>query len=152
MKKIFAVASFFALGLTFVPTAFAQISMCNQSCDVDSDCGSSYRCYVGVCRLDACPAVSNCSCSGTQGAPTSTPKALPYRTPASTPAATQKNVASIAGSLSETPKTGFDTWGMAGFSALLFLIGSGVLAAQKLQQADAVSPRELVRRRLSSKQ
>ncbi len=100
-------------------SALAQTNMCNQRCDVDTDCGSGYRCYVGVCRLDLCPASSSCSCAGAVSAtPVSTPKATakPTATPTPTPTpkptlapkptTTPKSTASPAATLKRSPKTG----------------------------------------------
>ncbi len=131
MKKILLVTllSVCSFAVFSTPT-YAATNMCNQRCDVDTDCGSGYRCYVGVCRLDICPASSSCSCgSAVSATPTSTPKpvtptATPKPTLAPKPTVTPKVTASGSGNLTHSPKTGVSTWTMAFAALALFAVGS----------------------------
>lgn len=143
------------LALTFVffsySAAFAQ-GVCNQRCDVDQDCGQGYRCYVGVCRLQSCPASNTCACTGRPTAtptpiptaplitrptavptqtpsptPTATPK--PTATPTQTPTPTPKPTATVlpstsSAALKQSPKTGFGALELLLVSFLLFIVGN----------------------------
>ncbi len=137
-----------------VTPVFAQANMCNQKCDVDSDCGSGYRCYVGVCRLNSCPAASTCVCtSGSATAtPVSTPKAstTPTASPTAKPTASPTPIATTSATLKHTPKTGFESWLLAGGAFLLFGLGSALQGSEKLFATRKLSPRDLVKHRQSS--
>lgn len=127
MKKIVLALILFCLSA--VP-ASAQTNMCNQRCEVDSDCGNNYRCYVGVCRLDACPAISACNCAGTTPTivpvasvrPTATPTPLPTLKPSATPSAT----ASSPAILKRTPQTGSQAFIVAGIAVAMYLVGTAL--------------------------
>ena len=159
MKKLFT-SSLLALSFVLfgVSTVFAQ-GVCNQRCDVDQDCGQGYRCYVGVCRLQSCPASNTCACAGKPTAtptpvptaplitrptavptqtptptPTATPK--PTATPTPTPSPTPKPTATVlpstsSAALKQSPKTGFGALELLVVSFFLFIIGN-VLAHKNL--------------------
>lgn len=160
MKKIIAAIFLTALFLTVsTRTSFAQTNMCNQRCDLDADCGSGYRCYVGVCRLDLCPAASSCTCaSAVSTTPTATPKAsnVPTATvkPTSTPrpTATPKTIATKSATLTQTPKTGASSWVMAGIAISLFLAGTIIAGADVVFASHGKSAQEIVAKRRSSRQ
>ena len=124
VSLLIAVISFLAISTSVK----ADTLMCNHKCEVDSDCGSGYACYVGVCRLNACPAVSTCVCTAeTKTAtpspkvttkPTATPKATATIVPNPTPVATRSAI------LKKTPTTGVNAWVLAGIAITMFVIGT----------------------------
>ncbi|MEP7166858.1 MAG: hypothetical protein ABI758_02690 [Candidatus Woesebacteria bacterium] len=153
MKKIATTLLFL---LFSVAPVYAQTNMCNQKCEVDGDCSSGYRCYVGVCRLNSCPSSSTCSCAaGTTSPtpastirPTTTPKPTVSPSPKVSPSPTP--IASLSAKLKHSPKTGFETWLVAGGAIALFGVGSVLGINEKVFATRKLSPRELVKRRQSS--
>ncbi len=100
---------FFGVFLVFpVGGVSAQVDRCNVRCEVDADCGGSYRCYTGVCRLNACPAVSTCICSATQSGTTDQKKTVK-----TIPSPTPRAQATSSSTLAKTPKTGASEWVVA---------------------------------------
>lgn len=114
----FCVFLFIGLFLTHPSRASAQIDRCSVRCEVDGDCGSGYRCFVGVCRLEACPAVANCQCSAVATSTVTTKK--------STPQPVKKTIATHSASLEKSPRTGANEWILAFFALFLLLVGVGI--------------------------
>lgn len=134
MKKIlFLIALVICAAAVSPRIARAENNQCNQKCDVDTDCGSGYRCYVGVCRLDLCPASSSCSCASIATA-TPVATARPSASPAATlkPTTIPKPAASIAAKLKTSPKTGVSPLGLG-----LLALGAYCIGAQLYKQARA---------------
>lgn len=158
--------------------AFAQ-GVCNQRCDVDQDCGQGYRCYVGVCRLQSCPASNTCACAGratatptpvptaplitrptavpTQTAtptPAVTPK--PTLTPTPTPSPTPKPTATVlpsssSATLKQSPKTGFGALELLTVAIFLFIVGNVLAHKNLLLHGNQTSAFELTTKRQAQK-
>lgn len=99
----------------FAGSVSADSIVCNKTCQVNEECGKGYRCYVGVCRAQACPSSSTCGCN----TPTPTPIPSPTVTPVPTAQPKSTPVATTSGKIKETPKTGLS---VSGFASLAFAL------------------------------
>ncbi len=165
MKIVIAIITLFLFTAFSVGSVSAQANMCNQRCEVDTDCGSGYSCYVGVCRLKLCPASSSCSCgTGVSPTPIASPKVTPQPTatpkatstpkPTATPkpSASPKPTASVSATLTQTPKTGAASWVTAGLAGILFLSGTALAGTQAVFAHGGKSPQEISKARKSSQE
>lgn len=157
MKKIATFILFVTVFFTVsVSQASAQTNMCNQRCEFDADCGSGYSCYVGVCRLQACPASSSCACGSlVSPTPVSSPKATASATatPKATIVAKPTGIpkATLSATLKNSPKTGAPSWVLAGMSGLLFVMGTSLAGAHALFAQGGKTPQEISSKRQNSR-
>lgn len=157
MRVSLAFVTVLLVSFLVVPLASATESSCNLRCDFDSDCSAGYRCYVGVCRLDACPASSTCSCGVAQSQQSPTPRPTTQSTPTptaslrptSTASPSAKPLATTAAQLKETPKTGFGVIELAILAVGLFLMGGMIMGSSLFTSK---SPVQIISSRKERKQ